>query len=150
MTSRLGSLPIQRVIAAEWTGVRSLFREGWTGIAGDRVCVYHRPAVDDSTARWIETTTYMDGGWLERSTLDFMLTARAGAVGERTESEVEIDIDGGAQSFLLVARGPIWAALSKSFDPVVTVLAAGIAPGGLSLVTVASAELDGADQFAPG
>ena len=150
MTDRLGRLPLQRVVAAEWIGVRSLFREGWTGIAGDCVCLYHWPAAGDPTESWIETTTYVDGGWLEPSTLDFMLTDRATAVGDRSESEIEVDVDGRVHSFFCVTRGSLWAALARSRDPVVTVLAAHLAPGAVSLVTVASAELDGAERFAPG
>lgn len=143
----LPPLPLDHVVVVQgWPGERSLLRPGWTGIASDRVCVYHLP-VGPGAEPSVETTTYRDGQWVDVQTLDFMLTSRARAQGELVEHERVINVDGVAHPFRIAARGATWAAVSADLAPVVTVLANGVPSQGLALVTVNAAEIDGHGQI---
>ena len=152
MDAKLPRLPMARVLVMEnWHGSRSLFHKSWTGLAFDRVCVYHRAAAEENGDCWIETTTFPSGGWLDVAAVDFMLTQRASAVGDLTVSEARIRVDGVAKSFDVIRRGRTWGALSRVTEqPVVTLLAECLSVEGISLKTMAVAEIDGHERFGPG
>jgi hypothetical protein len=147
MADLLRNLPLDRVIVAEWDGVRSLFQDGWTGILGDRVVVYHRSSPTEGADAWIETETFVDGDWVDTDTLRFMLTSRGSSADQATDFRRVISVDGTAQPFDLVAVGESWAALSVHHSPVVTVLAGGVLPDRVSLETIRADQLERFERF---
>jgi hypothetical protein len=130
-----------------WPGVRSLFRPGWTSFSGDRVSVYHRLS-EEGLGPAIEVTTYVEGDWIDRSTLSFMLEQMRVHKGPPREESATVMVDGTASQWSVMLSNSAWVAVSEELDQRITVVGREFPLAAVYLERVALSALDGYDRLA--
>jgi hypothetical protein len=129
-----------------WPGVRSLFRPGWTSFTSDRVSVYHRLS-EEGLGPAIEVTTYVEGSWIDRGTLSFMLEQMRVHKSPPREETATLTVDGVAHQWSVHRSNAAWVAVSDDLEPRITIVGREFPLMTVALERVAVSTLDGYDRL---